>query len=284
MASWMGSHARDVGGALAPDRLVLSCPRAVICSLLRLVAAFSPAIVAVVAGLLVDAVATDVGDNRLAVLGPPLFVLAVALMAGNLAGSFGGALASDVARTIDGRSRDRLRAAALTPATIDHLDEADFLADMVRGSDLTPFQGRLRSLGAAAVGQTQLIIVGVGAMTSALVLAQHSVLLAVVVLAGTWVTRSITRRQWFSVSTAIDEALPAKRGVEYWTRLLSGPADAKEVRLFGLGAWLRERRRVADLGWMEPVWAVRGRLLRQRWITIGPRRSHRRGPLWPISA
>lgn len=257
----LGVRLRERVGLVA---LFLSTPGGPAVAVVMLVMAATPSLMAMLAGSLVTGATASP-----AAFAAPLAGYAAVLVLGNVAGSIAAAWSNDIARHIDGRSRDRLRAAALTPETLTHLEDPSFTGDMVRASDQTPFQGRQRSPGTAAVGQVALVVSGLGALATAVVLATYAWWLALLVVLGTLATRALTRVQWMSVADSIDAALPAKQRVGYWIRLLTAPADAKEIRLFGLGGWVGRHRSDTELGWMRPVWRARGRLLRQQWMTVG---------------
>jgi ATP-binding cassette, subfamily B, bacterial len=61
----------------------------------------------------------------------------------------------------------------------------------------------------------------------------------------------------------------ARREVDYFRDLATGLVAGKEIRVFGLAAWLTRRYRKAYVSWVLPIWAERRRIYLKHgfWIT-----------------
>jgi ATP-binding cassette subfamily B protein len=232
-------------------------------TLANAVLAVIPAAMAVSSGLLAAAITarvTGTGDgSRLAFA---LVAISVLLVVEEVTALGLQAGQEYVAGRIDGRVRHEVRALALSPAYIDHLEDPAFADDASRASDIG--QGRVRSPGTAAVGQLLLMFRVLSALIAAGYVARFSVLLAAGLLAASLTGRSIVRRQWIGLSEIGDAHESGRRRVEYWTDLTTEPAAGKEIRLFDLGRWAVERRTRAVRDWLTPIWSARRAILRRQ--------------------
>lgn len=165
------------------------------------------------------------------------------------------ALAGLVRDRVDGALREELMARALGPPTLAHLEDpaVQELVRRVWGA------AQLFSPGAAAVGL--LLVLGREARVVALGL----------VLAGFrwWLGLLLVGLHfglvYLALNTVFNPAvllggLGRRLGrADYFYRLAAGPGAAKEVRLFGLGGWLRDRYRLLALEAFSELWAARRR-------------------------
>ncbi|MFD0474461.1 hypothetical protein ACFQ0B_44135 [Nonomuraea thailandensis] len=127
---------------------------------------------------------------------------------------------------------------------------------------------RTRSPGTATAGVVAAVFRVLGALVATAVVFAFSPLLAIGLLTATLLIRAINRRQWLYLTEVADDRARHRRRVHEWSELAAGPAAAKEVRLFGLGAWATERRRRSALAWAGPIWAVRRDILRKQGTTM----------------
>ncbi|QFY09410.1 ATP-binding cassette domain-containing protein [Nonomuraea phyllanthi] len=191
----------------------------------------------------------------------PVVGFAAAMLARQAAEIVTSALKASASRRIDGVVRSRVRRIALRPDRITHLEDPEFHDVAVRAGD----QGltwRVRSPGAAAVGQLEITARTLSAMATAAVLAVHFPALAVALLAMSMLIRSMTRRQWTHLEAVKDAATPERRKVDFWADLAAGSEAGKEIRLFGLAGWVSERRLAAHQAWETRHWRTRRRVLR----------------------
>ncbi|MGW1025246.1 ABC transporter ATP-binding protein [Streptomyces sp. NPDC002577] len=221
-----------------------------------------PALALLTAGI-VDRAAE--GAEVVALL-PYLAALGLALLVQQLVWSLTELVKVAVSRPIDGALRSRLRALALTPRTIGHLEEGAFQDDAQRASEIGEGWW-VRSAGTAAFSAVVVLARLIGAVASAAVLAAHFPLLAVLLLAATLLNRSAQRRQWTHLVAVGDQLAGGQRRIDYYDELAAGLGAAKEIRLFGLADWLIGRR--ADAHWelRSPYWALRRSILRRQGLT-----------------
>lgn len=170
------------------------------------------------------------------------------------------ALSELVARRIDGEAFDRLIAASLHSRGIGPLEDQRLLEHLsMAGYELE--QG-VHTPGRAAAGLLHLagrnvqlagfvIVIGVGyswvAATGVLVTVlafRHAMLSGLRSFTGTLLAQAALRRE-----------------SRYLRELALRATAAKEIRVFGLLAWLRDRYRRAYLAWLGPVWRERRRSL-----------------------
>ena len=236
-------------------------------ALWHVLSAVTPALGALATGWLVHAVVDAVGGSGdWTVLWPPLVALIGVFMAIELAESGVEIAGLSTARRVDQTIRRRVREIAATPRGIAHLESSDIQDDMARVSDLGG--GQRRSAGTAAVGQVLLLFRLLGAMISAAVVARFSVLLAVLLLTICLLVRARIRRQWLHLATLFGQQAPHERRVEYWSGLLGGAAAAKEVRQFGIGEWLIDRREDTARTRLAKIWGGRGSVVRRQGIAV----------------
>jgi ATP-binding cassette, subfamily B, bacterial len=198
---------------------------------------------------------------------PPLVVLAAVVFVRQVGVPAGEVARSWVAKDIDGAVRSAVRKVMVAPRGIEHLTDPDVVDDAARASDRGEVW-RVRSAGLAAVGQFTFLVRLIGAAGSAVVLAAYFPVLAAGLLAATLITRVILRRQWMDLARSGDELVGVQRQTRYWTQLITGPDAAKEIRLFGLGSWIAERRRASYLSWGLPLRKRSWSVLRRQWPVI----------------
>ncbi|MEU8729350.1 ATP-binding cassette domain-containing protein [Streptomyces tendae] len=183
-------------------------------------------------------------------------------MAATLAEHFG----TTAARQIDGEVRLRIREMALAPDGVHHL-AGGFRADAIRAGDLG-ITWRVRSAGTAATGQVVLAFRMVAAIFATIILGTYSWLLALFLLATSLTVRAIVRRHLLYMARVGDEAADSQRQADYWAELASGPAAAKEVRVFGLAGWALGKRWKLHHAWVENNTRARLSILRRQGTTV----------------
>ncbi|WP_051742386.1 ATP-binding cassette domain-containing protein [Streptomyces xylophagus] len=235
--------------------------------------ALVPGTNALLAGRLTGAIASGASGTRSPQTVPTTLLLAGIggiLLLGQVIDAGKGVLEQDIAARIDGQLRSRTRQLAMAPDTIVHLENSEFQDDLLRAADIgLASRGQNRSPGLAVTAQLSLSGRIIGAMAAAGVLARFSTALAAAVLAAALLTRTLLRRQWLYLADAQDSAAPIERRAQYWSSVLGGTADAKEVRLYGLAThFARLRRREAEQ-WIDTYSAeLRGVLSDQHWTLL----------------
>ena len=206
-----------------------------------------PAVFAVAMGILVGAVQR--GDSLAAPLALVGTVFVLLQILSPLHQAMGANLGSRTAAWL----YDELTNACVAPPGMGHLEDPRLTTDltMARDFDLGISGPPLSiSMDFIASGMVEMV----GGLASALVLAAYS-WWAPLVLVGAWVATHFLLREsavWFDRNT--DEVRDAQRHADYAYRLAVDPPAAKELRLFGLGAWTVERftsrrRKLLDLQW-----------------------------------
>src|SRR5438094_7254805 len=148
---------------------------------------------------------------------------------------------------------DELTTACVRPPGMGHLEDPGLTTDLTvaRDFDLGITGPPLTiSMGFIASGLVEMV----GGIASAVVLAGYA-WWAPLVLAGAWLATHWLLREsavWRDRNT--EEVREAQRHADYAYRLAVDPPAAKELRLFGLAAWIVERfsarrRRLFDLRW-----------------------------------
>ncbi|TDE33623.1 ABC transporter ATP-binding protein [Nonomuraea mesophila] len=236
---------------------------------LLLLAALAPSAMALLTGQLVTATAAPSSPGPWAPGTLPLLVaIAVVYVVQQSAEAGQQVLRVAIARRIDGTVRARVRELTLQPSGLSHLEQPDLQDDLNRLWDTGGMINRTRSPGTATAG---IVVAGfqiLGALVATAVVFTFSPLLAIGLLVATLLIRAINRRQWHYLTDVADGRARYRRQVNEWSELAAGPAAAKEVRLFGLGAWATARRRRSALAWAGPIWAVRRDILRKQGTTM----------------
>jgi ATP-binding cassette, subfamily B, bacterial len=171
------------------------------------------------------------------------------------------------ARRVDGRIREDVRAIALAPAGIAHLEDPQFREDVERACDLG-IGWRTRSPGNAAVGQVTLLTSIAGGLAAAVVLGARFPLLAVALVLASLGLRTLARRQWTWLVGMEESRTADTRKAQYFAQLAHEAAPAKEVRLFGMADWVLDRMHHAYVTARTPAWAARAAVLGRQGTTV----------------
>lgn len=212
-------------------------------------------------------VAATTTAHRLADVLPPLLATVGVIIAVQIAILTGRACEVVAARRIDGVIRARVRAIALAPTGIAHLEDPVFRDDVERACDLG-LGWRTRSPGNAAVGQVTLLTNTAAGLGAAVVLGLRFPLLALGLTAASLVLRMLVRRQWMWLNGMEDSRASDTRKAQYFAQLAHEAAPAKEVRLFGLADWILDRMHQAYVTARTPAWAARASVLGRQGVTL----------------
>jgi ATP-binding cassette, subfamily B, bacterial len=170
------------------------------------------------------------------------------------------ALGELMARRVDGGVFDRLMAASLRTPGIGPLEDQRLLDALSEAG--TELEHGFQSPGRACAGLVNLVARLVALIGYVVVVgAAFSWLVAAGVLA-TVVMFRYGQRGGLRRYGQIFQAVAARRRKRMYLRglALRAPA-AKEIRIFGLLSWLRDRYREASLDWLAPVWRTRRRVM-----------------------
>ena len=212
-------------------------------------------------------VASATTAHRLAAVFPALFVTLGVVLGVQVAMLVGRACEVVAARRVDGAIRAQVRAIALAPIGIGHLEDPEFREDVERACDLG-LGWRTRSPGNAAVGQVTLLTSIAGGLGAAVVLGLRFPLLAVGLVAASLGLRTLARRQWTWLVGMEESRAADTRKAQYFAQLAHEAAAAKEVRLFGLADWVLDRMYQAYVTARAPAWAARASVLGRQGVTV----------------
>ncbi len=199
-----------------------------------------PAVTAVAVAWLVGRVidAAGAGSDGLGVVAWPLVVVGVLLTVDQVSQSLLVPYRNWIAARINGEVRQMIRRAVSARPGIEHLE-----SQTVRDAAALPVENAyLFNMGAGAEGQLWLMTRIVGAVAAALVVARYSWLAAAMVLVLVSWQRSQLRRHYAgAIATGMVDTASDGRAATYWSDVIGTPKGAKELRLFGFGAWSVDR-------------------------------------------
>lgn len=188
------------------------------------------------------------------------------LAAQQLLGPLQGALGELIARRVDGHCVQRALAAAYRDAPVAALERPgtlDLLADVRTAIDRAS-----PSPGAAAAALPALVARYAGLAGSVVLVAVVlSPAVAAVVAATALVVRFGQRGSLGRFAAGWDALSAQRRRLAYVRELSTGTAAAKEIRVLGLLDFLGERLHTEHRGYLDPLWAMRRRLL--QWPFVG---------------
>jgi ATP-binding cassette subfamily B protein len=166
----------------------------------------------------------------------------------------GGTFARTMARRLDDELRARTMRAAMSPATVLHLEDDDWLRAFDAARNLSPL-GITPGMAVEALGPV--LAVRLEALGYCAVVAWYSwpfglLFLAVVIFGHAEMHRLMM--------TQIRQAYFLDNPTEafYFRDLAVTPQAAKELRVFGLGDWIGDRYRESMLGFLHRSWRTRG--------------------------
>ncbi len=203
-----------------------------------------PLAVIVTTGTLVERVAAQGGVDAVA---GPLLVLAALFGVQQLVGALANVVWYLGSNRIDGSLRARAMVAATAPPGVGLLEEQS-VQDILPIAAGKPMPFRSATPGGAAVGVIGLAARFVACAGAATLIARVSTPLAALLLAVTLVFRRLHHRVNVAQALAFEGNVPSYRLAGYFTGLAVEPGCAKEMRVFGLADWARERHRRA---WTE---------------------------------
>ncbi len=164
-----------------------------------------------------------------------------------------------ITRRIDGKASDRLIGDALRTPGIGPLEDQELLDDLSDSADQLEFG--FRTPGRACAGLVALIarylqLVGLIVVIGIV----FSWLAAAALFTATMLFRYGQRGGLRKYSAVFRATVNLRRRNYYFRRVGLDPPAAKELRVFGLAPWVRERYRESFLEFMGPVWKERRRI------------------------
>lgn len=212
-------------------------------------------------------VASATTAHRLTAVLPALFTAMGVVIGVQVAMLVGRSCEVLAARRVDGAIRLQVRAIALAPTGIEHLEDPRFREDVERACDLG-LGWRTRSPGNAAVGQVALLTTIAGGLGAAVVLGLRFPLLSAVLVVASLGLRTLARRQWTWLIGMEESRAADTRKAQYFAQLAHEAAPAKEVRLFGLADWVLDRMHQAYVTARTPAWAARASVMGRQGVTL----------------
>jgi ATP-binding cassette subfamily B protein len=164
-----------------------------------------------------------------------------------------------ITRRVDGKASDRLIGDALRTPGIGPLEDQELLDDLSDSADQLEFG--FRTPGRACAGLVALIarylqLVGLIVIVGIV----FSWLAAGALFVATMLFRYGQRGGLRKYSAVFRANVNLRRRNYYFRRIGLDPPAAKELRVFGLAPWVRERYRETYLEFMGPVWKERRRI------------------------
>lgn len=173
-----------------------------------------------------------------------------------LVGPIQDALASHLGNKVDGHLQALSIQVANDPVGLGHLEDPTFqnaaaLAKGIATSGFTPGRTVSAVAGVASIYVTMLL--------SLVVFARFSVTLALIILVILVVARQRWKYEYFKLVQGLLGRTDEIRRAEYLKGLATAPPAAKEMRIFGLGDWVKGRFESTWLNLMRGVWRARTR-------------------------
>lgn len=177
------------------------------------------------------------------------------LALGHLADAVARPIASLAQARIDGAHRIRVSSLTAGTDTIETLEKPE-THDLTRRAAADPENWTERTPGQGALAQLTLLTRYVGAASAAAVLAGFSPWLLPLLVVPAWLGRELRRRQWLGLNRMWAQRVRYGREADYWREVVTSPATAKEVQVFGFGGWAVARIRERVHTMFDPMWSV----------------------------
>ncbi len=172
-----------------------------------------------------------------------------------------------ITRRVDGKAADRLIGDSLRTPGIGPLEDQELLDDL--SDSATQLEFGFRTPGRACAGLVALIarylqLAGLVVIVGVV----FSWLAAAALLTATMLFRYGQRGGLRKYSAVFRANANIRRRNFYFRRVGLDPPAAKELRVFGLAPWVRERYRESFLEYMGPVWKERRRIYLKPFLLI----------------
>jgi len=222
-----------------------------------------PAAAALAAGVLVDQLAADPTGANVVTAPIPLILV---LLSGRIVDHLVDPVRFAVIHQVERAHRRAVAEAAGAPARSSEPDAAEFQDGLRRAS--AGDSGMGNTPGVAAWAQLSLTFRYLAVTLAAAIIARDVPWLAVVLLAVLLAGAVGQRREFLRPVRAVEEGVPHWRRADYWRSVLTEPATAKELRVFGLDRWAGDRYLEATEAALSPFHAARASKLRRQWIFL----------------
>ncbi|WP_405940067.1 ABC transporter ATP-binding protein/permease [Streptomyces sp. NBC_00726] len=203
------------------------------------------------------AVADGIGSTAWGLLVTAFAVSAGLLFVQQLLVPLSAALGRIVKHQVDGEFHDQILAASLRSTGIAGLEDHKAAGDLWLAAEQLE---RGRTPGDAAAGTVALVVKYAQLATYTALLGAAVSWWAATAICLVTMTFRVGHRAVVRVYTRLRPVLgPLRRESMYFRELGTGPAAAKEARVFGLTGWLTQRYRVGAMAALRPVWRERRR-------------------------
>ncbi|NUS10350.1 MAG: ATP-binding cassette domain-containing protein [Streptomyces sp.] len=244
---------RDTGGPLLAGVV-----------LLKIVEALVPAATAVTMALLVSRLGASSSGEVFAAAVGPLLAFGAVLLTGHAVDALTEPLEFVAQGRMDGAHRAHVARLAAGSPTIGALERPE-VQEQIRLARADPDNWTERTPGQGALAQLGEFVRMLGLAASCLVLARYALWLVPVVLLAAVTARSIGYRQGLRFIRLWLAGIPHGRRAGMWEDVLSKPAEAKEVRVFGFAEWALEREQQHIHGMFDRAWSEGVRDLNRQW-------------------
>jgi ABC-type multidrug transport system fused ATPase/permease subunit len=194
----------------------------------------------------------------------PFVVLAVLLLAAQVAELLVQPVQFAVQREVDDAHRRLVTEIALGTG-IQRLESPEVRDDLLLAA-ADPANWTERTPGLAAVGQLLRLTKLVGALCAAGIVARYSLPVAVGLLFALTLQNATIHRQWYGLIQVWATGARHLRRAAYWTDVTTGPGSAKEVRVFGFAGWVLRRYEESVGRHLKPYRTRKIRVVRRQWI------------------
>ncbi|WP_207917050.1 ABC transporter ATP-binding protein [Micromonospora sp. KC723] len=236
-------------------------PLTVALALLLVLGALLPPAGAVAMAHLVGRIQSAVpADAALSAVALPLLVFVLVLVLGHVVDTAVAPLAFLATARVDGAHRARVAGLAAAGSTIAPLEDPQVRA-LIRAARADPENWTEQTPGAGAVAGLRLAGNLVGVAGGCLVLARYAGWLVPALLLPA-LLNGVLRQRDAARGIAVWRAgtLDGARG-QRWQDVATSPAEGKDIRIYGLGAWLTARIQRHALAMEAPVWALLARTI-----------------------
>ena len=172
-----------------------------------------------------------------------------------------------VTRRVDDAHRRAVERVACAPAGIAHLEDARCQDELLQAAG-DPDNWTESTPGPAVWSQLLLLSRYAGAVLAIAVIARDTPLGAALLTGSMWVFQTVQRRGFLRMVRTWVAGMPHRRRAEYWTSLLTGARSAKEVRVFGLSDWMRQRYLIESNAHLQPFRAAKLTDMRRQWAWL----------------
>jgi ATP-binding cassette subfamily B protein len=177
------------------------------------------------------------------------------------------ALGELITRRVDGQAADRLISDSLRTPGIGPLEDQELLGDLSESADQLEFG--FRTPGRACAGLVALIARYLQLVSLVVIIGVvFSWLAAAALFVATMLFRYGQRGGLRKYSAVFRKNVNIRRRNYYFRRVGLDPPAAKELRIFGLAPWVRDRYRESFLEYMGPVWTERRRIYLKPFLMI----------------